>query len=339
MKAKNITAQDVANLAGVSRAAVSRTFSNRGSVAADTKQKVLAAAETLGYQVNILAQSLNRQRSDLVGLVTTKIRDPFRSLLLEHLIKQIQLSGYQALVSEVENAQDLEQTLNKFIQFRVSGVVVTSGRPPAEFANECVQKQIPVVVINRETDLTNVDIVKSNNSQGAQLAANCLLAANCKNLAYLNVQNDTYSSTARGAAFIKEIAQDIVENRVSFQQIVASNPSYEGGLAAAKLAFNDGCNVDGIFCANDLLACGFLDGAKKYHQLNAPDDFCIIGFDDIPVASFASYRLTTIRQDPSQVAKQALQQLEARASNNGKPLVIQDVPVELIQRNTVKKRP
>ncbi|MFT5708637.1 MAG: DNA-binding LacI/PurR family transcriptional regulator [Oceanospirillaceae bacterium] len=337
-KAKSITAQDVADLAGVSRAAVSRTFSKRGSVAPATRQKVLDAAKTLGYQVNILAQSLNRQRSDLVGLVTTTIRDPFRSLLLEHLIKQIQLAGYQALVTEVESAEDLEQTLQKFIQFRVSGVIITSGRPPAEFAKECVRCEIPVVVINRETDLANADVVKSDNSMGAELAAKCLLDANCKNIAYLNVENDTYSSSARGAAFLKAIAQDIVDSRVSFEQIVAQYPRYEGGVKVAKKVFADGCKYDGIFCANDLLACGFIDGARSAYNLKAPKDFCIVGFDDIPVAEFESYQLTTIRQNAAGIARQALALLKQRAADNSKVQVVEDIAVELITRSTVRRR-
>ena len=338
VKAKNITAQDVADLAGVSRAAVSRTFSNKGSVAEHTRQKVLEAAKKLGYQVNILAQSLNRQRSDLVGLVTTTTRDPFRSLLLEHLIKQIQQAGFQALVTEVESAQDLEQTLQKFIQFRVSGVIITSGRPPAEFAKECVRCEIPVVVINRETDLVNVDVVKSDNSAGAELAAKALLAANCKRLAYLNVRNDTYSSSARGAAFIKAIAEEMVDNTVSFDQIIAEYPRYEGGAKVAREVFANGVKYDGIFCANDLLACGFIDGARNAYQYRAPQDFCIIGFDDIPVANFESYELTTIRQDTSAIAKQALELLRERATQNDRPQVIQNINVELVTRNSVTKR-
>ena len=337
-KQKNITAQDVADLAGVSRAAVSRTFSNRGSVSKEARTKVLKAAKELNYQVNVLAQSLNRQRSDLVGLVTSKIHDPYRSQLLEDLIKQIQANGYQALVSEVENDLDMQNTLQKFTQFRVSGVIVTSGRPPAAFAEQCIQHKIPVVVINRETELAHADVVKSDNNQGSQLAAQCLLDAKCQHLAYLNVSNDTYSATARGAAFIQTIAKNIANGDVSFQQITALQPTYQGGMEAAKLAFANGCAFDGIFCANDLLACGFLDGARKFYNLNAPDDFCIIGFDDIPVASFESYKLTTLRQNSEGVAQRALQLLMNRTKDNSSAQVTADISVKLIMRDSVSCR-
>lgn len=337
-RSKNATAQNVADLAGVSRAVVSRTFSNNGSVAEVTRRKVLDAAERLGYQVNILAQSLNKQRSDLIGLVTTRIRDPYRSNLLEKLIRSTQASGYQALVSEIADENDLEQALRKFIQFRVSGVIVTSGQPPAKFAEECVHLKIPVVVINRETDLASADVVKSDNSHGAELAANSLLEAGCKHLAYLNVKNGTYSSAARGAAFVKAIAQRMVEDSVTFSQILALDPTYFGGMAAAQDALKHGLAFDGVFCANDLLACGFKDGARKYYNLDAPEDFCLIGFDDIPIAGFDSYKLTTIRQDAREVARSALALLEQRANDAERPQIICDIPVDLVTRNTVSRR-
>ncbi|MBX4426241.1 hypothetical protein K4G86_23455, partial [Mycobacterium tuberculosis] len=82
-----------------------------------------------GYQVNFLAQGLNRQRSHLIGVIVSRISDPFRSTLLDALLNEIQRQGFQALVSEIHSEQDLAQTLRRFAQFRVSGVIVTSGQP------------------------------------------------------------------------------------------------------------------------------------------------------------------------------------------------------------------
>ncbi len=146
----SVTAQDVARRAGVSRAVVSRALSNNGSISPDARARVLRAAEELGYQVNFLAQGLNRQRSHLIGVIVSRISDPFRSTLLDALLNEIQRQGFQALVSEIHSEQDLAQTLRRFAQFRVSGVIVTSGQPPEALVNECVQQHIPVVGINRQ---------------------------------------------------------------------------------------------------------------------------------------------------------------------------------------------
>jgi DNA-binding LacI/PurR family transcriptional regulator len=123
---QSVTAQDVAHRAGVSRAVVSRALSNNGSISPDTRERVLRAAEELGYQVNFLAQGLNRRRSHLIGVMVSRISDPFRSSLLDALLGEIQRRGFQALVSEIRSEQDLARTLRRFAQFRVSGVIVTS---------------------------------------------------------------------------------------------------------------------------------------------------------------------------------------------------------------------
>ena len=168
---QSVTAQDVAHRAGVSRAVVSRALSNNGSISPDTRERVLRAAEELGYQVNFLAQGLNRRRSHLIGVMVSRISDPFRSSLLDALLGEIQRRGFQALVSEIRSEQDLARTLRRFAQFRVSGVIVTSGQPPESLVNECVSQQIPVVGINRQPDIPFVDYVCSDNVCGATLPA------------------------------------------------------------------------------------------------------------------------------------------------------------------------
>ncbi|WP_250840721.1 LacI family DNA-binding transcriptional regulator, partial [Klebsiella pneumoniae] len=197
----SVTAQDVARRAGVSRAVVSRALSNNGSISPDARARVLRAAEELGYQVNFLAQGLNRQRSHLIGVIVSRISDPFRSTLLDALLNEIQRQGFQALVSEIHSEQDLAQTLRRFAQFRVSGVIVTSGQPPEALVNECVQQHIPVVGINRQPTIPGVDYVCSDNAAGAELAADQLLRSGCQRFGWLNHHPSTWAGRMRGEAF------------------------------------------------------------------------------------------------------------------------------------------
>lgn len=194
----SVTAQDVARRAGVSRAVVSRALSNNGSISPDARARVLRAAEELGYQVNFLAQGLNRQRSHLIGVIVSRISDPFRSTLLDALLNEIQRQGFQALVSEIHSEQDLAQTLRRFAQFRVSGVIVTSGQPPEALVNECVQQHIPVVGINRQPTIPGVDYVCSDNAAGAELAADQLLRSGCQRFGWLNHHPSTWAGRMRG---------------------------------------------------------------------------------------------------------------------------------------------
>ncbi|WP_137168903.1 LacI family DNA-binding transcriptional regulator [Marinomonas sp. FW-1] len=326
---RSVSAEDVAKLAGVSRASVSRVFSDQGNVARETRKKILQAANELGYQVNFLAQGLNRKRSQLIGVVVARLSDPFRSSLLEGLLSEIQRKGYQALVTEVRDADELEMTIRRFTQFRVSGVVVTSGQPPADLVKECVQHNVPVVGINRHVEFPEVDLVCSDNKMAAELVAEQLIACGCQSIAWLNYRESTWSGINRGDMF----QQVMAETSRDLFEIVAEADGYEGGRQAAHVFCAEGRNVDGVFCANAQLACGFLDGMRE-NGLDAPHDFRIIGFDNTPQTAQYSYRLTTIHQDVEETARRVLSCLEARGKDPSIDQSIEEIPVKLVIRNT-----
>ena len=328
-----VTAQDVATKAGVSRAAVSRTFTNNGSVSKATREKVISAADALGYQVNFLAQGLNRKRSQLIGVVVARLSDPFRSSLLEGLLAEIQRKGYQALVTEVRNPDELEETIRRFTQFQVSGVIVTSGQPPTQLVKDCVQHNIPVVGINRHMDLPDVDFVCSDNETGATLAAEQLIASGCKKFAWLNYAGSTWAGVKRGDSFHRIIMEKHAEDRFALLQIEATQDGYQGGRSAAHEFCRSGASADGVFCANAQLACGFLDGMRE-HGFHAPNDFHLIGFDDTPLTAQYSYRLTTVSQDIEETAVRAVSCLESRGRDANITQRFEVVPVKLVLRHT-----
>ncbi|WP_299998497.1 LacI family DNA-binding transcriptional regulator [uncultured Cedecea sp.] len=327
---QHVTAQDVARKAGVSRAVVSRALSNNGSISPATRARVLQVAEELGYQVNFLAQGLNRQRSHLIGVIVSRISDPFRSSLLDGLLSEIQRHGFQALVSEIHNEQELAETLRNFTQFRVSGVIVTSGKPPEALVNQCVQLHIPVVGINRQPDIPGVDYVCSDNEAGATLAALHLIRAGFHRFGWLNTQNSTWAGRMRGEAFAQALKQSGVNIKHHLVSLVAKQEGYQGGFLAAEKV---GLDIQGIFCANAQLACGFLDGMRKRGK-HAPEDFQLIGFDNTPQTEQYSYPLTTLHQDITELSRQALAHLLARTRNPTRPSQTSWVKVSLIYRRT-----
>lgn len=327
---QSVTAQDVAHRAGVSRAVVSRALSNNGSISPDTRERVLRAAEELGYQVNFLAQGLNRRRSHLIGVMVSRISDPFRSSLLDALLGEIQRRGFQALVSEIRSEQDLAHTLRRFAQFRVSGVIVTSGQPPESLVNECVSQQIPVVGINRQPDIPFVDYVCSDNVCGATLAAGQLVGNGCRRFGWLNTSHSTWAGRMRGDAFYQALQALGVDTTRDLQALIAPTEGYDGGVEAALSA---DANLEGIFCANAQLACGFLDGMRQRGR-HAPDDFQLIGFDNTPQTAQYSYQLTTLHQDVAEISRQALTRLLERADDPQQPSRTTWVDVQLIHRRT-----
>lgn len=327
---QSVTAQDVAYRAGVSRAVVSRALSNNGSISPATRERVLRAATELGYQVNFLAQGLNRRRSHLVGVIVSRISDPFRSSLLDALLSEIQRCGFQALVSEIHSEKDLAHTMRRFAQFRVSGVIVTSGQPPESLVNECVSQQIPVVGINRQPDIPFVDYVSSDNVYGATLAAGQLVRNGCRRFGWLNTAHSTWAGRMRGEAFYQALQTLGVETAHNLRSIIAPAEGYDGGFQAAVGADE---TLEGIFCANAQLACGFLDGMRQRGR-HSPDDFQLIGFDNTPQTAQYSYQLTTLHQDVDEISRQALTRLLERADDPLQPSRTIWVDVQLISRRT-----
>lgn len=327
---QSVTAQDVAYRAGVSRAVVSRALSNNGSISPATRERVLRAATELGYQVNFLAQGLNRRRSHLVGVIVSRINDPFRSSLLDALLSEIQRCGFQALVSEIHSEKDLAHTLRRFAQFRVSGAIVTSGQPPESLVNECVSQQIPVVGINRQPDIPFVDYVCSDNVYGATLAAGQLVRNGCRRFGWLNTAHSTWAGRMRGDAFYQALQTLGVDTARNLQSIIAPIEGYDGGFQAAVGADE---TLEGIFCANAQLACGFLDGMRQRGR-HSPDDFQLIGFDNTPQTAQYSYQLTTLHQDVEEISRQALTRLLERADDPLQPSRTTWVDVQLISRRT-----
>lgn len=327
---QSVTAQDVAYRAGVSRAVVSRALSNNGSISPATRERVLRAATELGYQVNFLAQGLNRRRSHLVGVIVSRISDPFRSSLLDALLSEIQRCGFQALVSEIHSEKDLAHTMRRFAQFRVSGAIVTSGQPPESLVNECVSQQIPVVGINRQPDIPFVDYVSSDNVYGATLAAGQLVRNGCRRFGWLNTAHSTWAGRMRGEAFYQALQTLGVDTARNLQSIIAPIEGYDGGFQAAVGADE---TLEGIFCANAQLACGFLDGMRQRGR-HSPDDFQLIGFDNTPQTAQYSYQLTTLHQDVEEISRQALTRLLERADDPLQPSRTTWVDVQLISRRT-----
>lgn len=329
------TAADVAARAGVSRSAVSRTFTPGASVSEATRAKVLKAAEELGYQVNMLARSVIQQQSNLVGIVIPGMRNDFVVQLLGPLIANLAKHSLAPLLMDVRDPGQMEDSLRFLLQYRIAGVIFASGSPPIELAREYLRLRVPVAMINRDSSLDNVDVVSSDNHRGGALAARSLIAAGARRLAYVNLPSGTYSGISRGAGFSEAAALSGVPS-ISVEILQGAIAGYEGGLEMATRLLDRPPELrpDGIFCANDMLALGLLDAARSGFHLRVPEDFVLIGFDDIPLAAARAFELTTVRQDIERLAGEAVGCLVERMEDPSLPARSVVIPVELVTRRT-----
>ena len=144
-KNKQITSYEVAGLAGVSRSAVSRTFTPGASVSAKTKEKVMSAADELGYRPNVIARSLITKKSQLIGLVMSDWLNPYYTAMLKSYSEKLQDANYQVILATVNKGRDVDASIKFLMQYQVDGIIIVSASPTIETAALCVQKNTPIV--------------------------------------------------------------------------------------------------------------------------------------------------------------------------------------------------
>ena len=332
-----VTAADVARRAGVSRSAVSRAFTPGASVSREVRQRILKAADHLGYRVNRLAQSLNKSRSNLIGLVGTDLQQPFHAELLATLSGALLADGFQCMLLNAANAtRDMGALIARVLEYRVSAIVVMTGTPPSRIVEECLDNGVPVILVNKLLPNLAVDTVIADHAAGGRLAAERLLAAGSRSVAVVSSAARTASLVGRVDAFCARITEAGVSLRV-WQQGAATD--YATGREAALAVLTDkptDDEIDGVFCVTDLLALGFLDAARFERGRRVPEDLSVIGFDNIPQAAWDAYRLTTFQQPVADLTAAVMRAVRRRADAPSASHDLATVPVRLIVRSTVR---
>ena len=296
-----VSAQMVADLAGVSRSAVSRTFTDGASVSDATRQKVLSAASALGYHVNHLARGLIQDRSNIVCLVVSDVTTPFRARMLEILTSRLQAIDKVAMVVNTGgDSESVSGALQQALRFRADATVVLSGTPAASLVETCVASGQRVVLINRDDHLEGTENLAVDNESAASEALFLLRRAGCKRLAVVSSEANTPSLVARHTAFTAAAKA----SGMSATLVRVGPTNYNSGVEAARRLFSRSNSPDGVFCVTDLLALGFMDAARQEFGLDVPRYLCVVGFDDIEQANWESYRLTTFLQPAAEMVDQ-----------------------------------
>jgi DNA-binding LacI/PurR family transcriptional regulator len=202
-KHRSPTSFDVARLAGVSRSAVSRAYTEGAAVAEETRTKVFAAAATLGYRVNSLARGLQTGHSDIVGLVASRLDTPIRSRQIRLLTEGLLKRGFRPMLITADHAEEVRPRLHVLLGYNVAGVIVTSDSPPPEIVDECTRREIPLVLVNRDPDVPGGDRVQIDPVAGGKMVYRLLRDAGARRFACVTPVSETYSVTGRAAAFAR----------------------------------------------------------------------------------------------------------------------------------------
>jgi DNA-binding LacI/PurR family transcriptional regulator len=304
-----VTARDLARHLGVSQSMVSRAFSPGASVAPEMRSRILAAAAELGYRPNVIASALSRRRSGIIGVVMGELSNPFYPAVLECLSEALRSAGFQCLLLTVPRGEEADACLPMLRQYHVDGVVLTSANLSSAGAAHWIADGRAAVLFNRTAaGESALHSVACDNVAGGRMAADALLAGGRRRLAFVAGRSDTSTSRERERGFREALA----EQGLAVCRIEAGAFSYEAGHRAALQALEQ--SADGIFFANDILALGGLDALRHTAGLRVPDEVAVVGFDDIPMAGWPAYNLTTLRQPVEAMAQRTVDLLQDGAA-------------------------
>lgn len=191
--------------------------------------------------------------------------------------------------------------------------------------------QVPLALVDRIDNLPFVDRINGDNVKGGRMAADVLIAAGRRQLVAVEQKAMGYSGKARIAAFIERAAEDDLATSI----ITVEASEYEGGAAAAVEVLAKLDQHPGVFCPSDTVALGLLDALRNKHDVRIPEELSLIGYDDIPQASWAFANLTTIKQSVDEFAKVTVELLNERIRNPEAKPKNEIIDVTLVRRGTV----
>lgn len=328
---KRVTSIEVAKRAGVSQSTVSRVFSeNSPNVSAAARQKVLRAADELGYQPNIIARMMSTRKTNIVGIVMANITSPFYPYVLEQFLQALQAVERQVLLFTASDHQTVDDILPLVWQHRVDALIITSATLSSDMAKVASQQNVPVILFNRVVNNPGVSAVCADNVQGGRMAADALLAAGCRHLAFIAGTPNTSTSYERECGFMERLHEQAGVEVLRAQGAY----TYESGFAATQQLL-EGNRPDAIFAANDIMALGALD-AIRARGLQVGDDVSVIGYDNIPMAAWGAYQLTTISQDINTMIERTVDVLLTKLEqpNSGSETI--RIPGQFIVRQSLR---
>lgn len=329
---EKVTSFDVAARAGVSQSTVSRVFSeNSPNVSSETRNRVMQAAHELGYRPNVIARMMSTRQTNIVGIVMANIVSPFYPYVLEKFLKRLQEIDRQVLLFTAAPDQSIDDVLPVALQHQVDALIITSATLSSDTVEICAHTRKPVILFNRYISGENISAVCADNRAGGQLIADYLIKGGHRRFGYIAGQANTSTNIDRKQGYIDRLAErDITD--------VLAEPghyTYDGGYAAMLALLQRSDPPDAVFCANDIMAIGAIDAARQLGR-RVPDDVSIIGFDDIPMARWGSYRLTTFSQEVDAMIDATIDLMLVKIADPSLPPTIRLIPGQLQIRDSAR---
>lgn len=323
----SVTSHDVARHAGVSQPTVSRALRGDGRIAPQTRARIERAAEELGYIPSELGRSLSTRSTRQIAMVAD-LENPLYPTLVGPLHDRFAEHGYR-MVLLAERGDD-QVTYARLLDRSVDAAVLTTSLLGSSLSDLLLERSLPFVELNRRSGLAGAVSLTADNGRGAAACARLLVDLGHRRIGAIFGPKNTSTARDRETGFRRALGRSgltLAENHVS-----RGTFAYEDGARGFAQVMNTSSPPTAVFCGNDMVAVGALNQAVQM-GVGVPGDVSIVGFDDLAIASWPCFQLTTVRVDLSSMARAAADVIVAQLAETPVPVAAK-YPTKLILRRT-----
>ena len=300
---RRATLEDVARRAEVSRALVSIVMRDAPGASSATRERVWAAARELGYRPDVRARSLAGQKSRMIGVVFGVSVGSFQLDLLEGLYAAAEAHGHNLILSPLTRRRDERRALQSLHDFRFDALIML-GPPTPE---PLLAGKVPTVVVGWHVDHPAVDVVRTSDEHGMAQAVNHLVGLGHRSIAHID-GGTTLISASRRQGYTDAMRANGLGEHV---RVVPGGQSQLDGQRAARTLLDEGRLPSALVAYNDDTAVAVM-GLLAQQGVHVPEQLSIVGWDDAELAALSPVGLTTVAQDPSEMARLAVERMVAR---------------------------
>jgi DNA-binding LacI/PurR family transcriptional regulator len=296
--------QDIADKVGVSKALVSLVFRKAPGPSAETRERVLAAADELGYRVNRTAALMTARRSHLIG-VAALIRNSFHAEVVEHIVAAADRAGYEVVLGAVTPTHGEARVIETLLDFRCEGLLLIGPELPGSELTALGQK-VPTVVVGRRVPGDSLDVVRTADARGIGAMVDHLVGLGHRHIVHVGAGTGVIAADRRNG-YLRAMRRHGLGD---LAQVVDGAFTEDAGMAAADMLLTAGLPT-AVVCANDRIAVGVIDTFRRA-GVDVPADVSITGYDDSALARLGHIDLTTVSQQPREQADRAIEAVVSR---------------------------
>ena len=295
---------------------------------------MIAATQTLGYHPNALARSLMTRRTELIALISNNFDNPLFMEIFDLFTRRLQQRGRRPLLANLSGGTRTDGALQMLLKYSVDGAIVASSTLPPRFLDECTAAGMPVVqAFGRPGAAAGDNIVGADNVQGGRLAGDMLRQRDYRSIAFLGGPQGATSTEDRLQGLSESLAASGLEPSAV---IYGHSYCHEAGFTLMKQLLRNG-GIDAVFCGDDVLAMGALDACREA-GVRVPADIGVVGFNNMAMAAWPAYNLTTIHQPVAEIIVTAVELLLGIVDGSNQATDMRLFDCHAIERGTLRSR-